>query len=599
MKRITALLLSCFCFLSLSAIVRYDEGRIEVNGIQLLQDRENTTDYYYIPPYPRLSTWADGSFEFLCIKYVHPDGKSASGGLFHALVKFDLSKEEVQELQEELNKILPDAKIMGMVPIMSFENDGEQGASSFRIVSSILNPSLENPFTSKVITSGRAPFLPGSKAAIAAMLSADGATLLWESLNGGTSDISVVVEGYYEAIVEGYNAVVKADLNVVYEHFSSFSNVQAGFTRLQTRQAIDSMAQNGTINIEIFDRSKSLGFESGELQKIVDLVTEKIVAIMFDVKSGWAKMPEAENAIKSDDVPGRYQRGGFVRFFMGDGSQPYKPDNQFLLKTKKEIRNFSFFFNLSQSTVIKVPIYSAGNIRGFYELYKDDLRYFKIVNLDDPDFQNRELHFQIDGDYLESYGDLINFASVNVRKHYGEEDEPFTADLIFKKEDVNAGQYMQSVSYPRLGLDGEKWRKYNYQTAWSIIGKDTILRRPVNVEEWLTSNLPVIPLRPPFEQRTIDIDADRSLFEDSGIRTATVRFASVLFGETQKRKTIVLRANDDSDTARTTIYHDNEQAIVYQVTWYSNTGKFDEELQLLEGEYIFLVPPSKEMFLKN
>ena len=37
------------------AIVKYDEGRMEINGIQLFQDSENARAYYYLPPYPRVS----------------------------------------------------------------------------------------------------------------------------------------------------------------------------------------------------------------------------------------------------------------------------------------------------------------------------------------------------------------------------------------------------------------------------------------------------------------------------------------------------------------------------------------------------------------
>ena len=50
------------------AIVKYDEGRMEINGIQLFQDSENARAYYYLPPYPRVSVGEKGEFEFLCMK---------------------------------------------------------------------------------------------------------------------------------------------------------------------------------------------------------------------------------------------------------------------------------------------------------------------------------------------------------------------------------------------------------------------------------------------------------------------------------------------------------------------------------------------------
>ena len=70
--------------LSLAGQVKYDEGAMYISGVTLLQDRANEKDYYYLPQFPRLSTKEDGSFEFLCLKYVG-DKAENSGGLFHAL----------------------------------------------------------------------------------------------------------------------------------------------------------------------------------------------------------------------------------------------------------------------------------------------------------------------------------------------------------------------------------------------------------------------------------------------------------------------------------------------------------------------------------
>ncbi|MEZ4849248.1 MAG: hypothetical protein R3B93_11665 [Bacteroidia bacterium] len=41
---------------------KYDEGRLMINGIQLLQDNADEKLYYYIP-HPRLANKEDGLFE--------------------------------------------------------------------------------------------------------------------------------------------------------------------------------------------------------------------------------------------------------------------------------------------------------------------------------------------------------------------------------------------------------------------------------------------------------------------------------------------------------------------------------------------------------
>ena len=94
----------------------------------------------------------------------------------------------------------------------------------------------------------------------------------------------------------------------------------------------------------------------------------------------------------------------------------------------------------------------------------------------------------------------------------------------------------------------------------------------------------------------VEIDTDRSLFEEAGIRSVRIRFASILVGKPQNQKTIVLRPNDSSETQKIAIYHDHNQPIVYQVSWYSNKGRIEEKLQRLEDGYLYLIPPDKEQF---
>ena len=52
---------------------------------------------------------------------------------------------------------------------------------------------------------------------------------------------------------------------------------------------------------------------------------------------------------------------------------------------------------LAKSSTIKVPVDTAGNLGGLYTALKNDPRYFRIVDLDDPAFEFRPVHFQVDG----------------------------------------------------------------------------------------------------------------------------------------------------------------------------------------------------------
>ena len=583
-------LLAAYCLIiGIShAVVKYDEGRLEINGIQLLQDSENALAYYYIPPYPRISMLENGDFEFMCTKYVGLNGKASSGGLFHVLVQFSLSKEETKELEKRLKEKIPNAILMGAVPMM--EDEEKKDAPGFRIVSTILNAQEKNPFTSNIITSGKAPFLPGSKAAIAAHLEPDGATLLWDSFQGVTSDVSIVVEGYFLAKVKAYKATVKADLEVVYQHFSSFKNNQSGFTRDQATHILDSLCQSGTIDIDVADMSAGLKVDTEPYQNLLNIITERIVDQMFNVKSGWAKIPETEKPIQPTDLKERYQRGAFVRFFVGDGTQTYIPDDQLLLKSKTEIRNFHFFLNLNQSTVIKVPVYSAGNIRGFYDEYKNDKRYFRVVDMNDPDYQFREVHFQINGSFIPSFGDIIDQVSIIVQKDYPDENaNSFTGILIFNKASIDSGKIIQSLSYQRLGDKTEDWLKYKYKVGWKFIGVDSMITVPE--KDWTTTDLSSISIEPPFDRTDVEVGIDKQLQEQAGIQSVRIRFASMLFNKPYKGKMLVLRGSNADESMKTTVYHDKDQPLVYQVNWYSNNGIVEDKLKVLNDDYLFLIPP--------
>ena len=103
MKLLKPLMIGILICTTAYAIPKYDDGRIQLRGIQLLQDHLDLNAYYYIPRYPRMATREDGSYEFMFMKYVGK-GSGANGGLFHALIEFTLPDAEVTLLQDTYGK---------------------------------------------------------------------------------------------------------------------------------------------------------------------------------------------------------------------------------------------------------------------------------------------------------------------------------------------------------------------------------------------------------------------------------------------------------------------------------------------------------------
>ncbi len=581
----------------LSAQVNYDEGRMIINGVQLFQDSNNPTAYYYQPDFPRLATKEDGDFELMCMKYIGQGG-NASGGLFHALIQFDLPEDILKGVEKELKEQKGNATVVGPIPMKQVLKDGGDGIASFKIVSSILNNvDGDNPFTQNVITSGHAPLYKNSKAAIAAKLNQEGATLLWESLQSKTSDVSVVVSGFYEAKVKGYNAIVSADMSTIYEHYSKVYSYQSNYTKRQLRKITDEMVQNQKLNIDVFDRSQGLGIKTDDMSSILSLVTDKLIELMFDAETGWAKQPEKETAVEQGQLLGRRKRGFFSKVFGGAQDEKYVTDNQFVIKKRSDVKVNKFYLNLSKSTTIKVPIYSSGNISGLYDVFKEDPaskdKYFRVVDLEDIDFLKREIIFQLDGGYIDSFNEILNSVTVSFKKQYGEGHNDVTRDVIIKRGDLEKGADYKNVFYPRLGIKGASWLDYEYKLSWNLKGDTKTIRLPKGKDSWIKANDAAIALTPPFTKRVVQIDADRTFFKESNIQACSIRFYTILNGHPKPQRTVILRKNDAENTTKVNLYHDKDEPVVYQVSWYTTNGQTEQSPKPLENNYLFLIPPQE------
>ena len=596
MNRILCTIFLCVWVHCLFGIVRYDEGRRVIDGIVLLQDSETPTDYFYLVDAPRLAVKEDGTFELMCLKYVGTGGPETNGGLFHALIEFSLEPERVAEIERKLREDVPGARIAGPVPMLENMRDGEEGLAGFSVVSSILaDTEGELPLTKSIVNSGHCPLLPGSRAAIAAKLSQEGATLLWSSFQGSTSDVSVSVNGYYEAVVRGYNAIVEAEASTVYEHFSQVFNRQSGYDRTQLRQATNDLIQDQTIRVDVFDRSAGLDIKTDDMQAILDLVTNKLIELMFDAETGWAKVPPTEATLDQGQIRGRQERGAFAQFFAGSGDQAYVTDNQFVMKDIKDVRTNKVYLNLSKSTTIKVPFYSTGNIRGFYDLFGEDSPYFRVINTDDPDFNHREVLFQLDGSFSSAFSEILNFVTVSFRKAYTNGQATVTKEVVITGKDLKEGKDLQAVVYPALGLTGDQLLDYDYRLSWSFNGESGTVNRPRDPEQWLHGQLGAISLKPPFAKSLVEMDADLEGFTAKGMQAATVVFFTVLNGKPQIQKRVVFRAADAENRQRVALYHDDGEVVAYQVSWKPADGSDGRTTPIREltDNYVYLAPPQE------
>ena len=429
----------------------------------------------------------------------------------------------------------------------------------------------------------------GSKAVVAALLTQQGATLLWDSLSGPTSDVSVAIHAHYEAAVKAYNAKITAQMETLYAHFSRIANQQQDFTRRQLRDVVDDLQRKGDLKVEVLDRSAGLGIKADDMAGILQIVTDKLIDVMFDHKTGWSAEPPRETAVEANQILGRQQRGWLSRIFGGAQNTKYFSDDQFVLKRRTDVRRNAFTLTLGKSTTIRVPVDTAGNLGGLYTALKDDPRYFRVVNLADPAFESRPVHFQVDGEYVDSFQDTLNFVSVNFRKVHP--DQPaFTKALTFSYAEIKQGKTVQELAFPRLGGMGADWVEFEYQVRWSLRDGDTLSVPPVSAR-WLKAREPRIALTPPFEKQVIEIDADRALFAPHGVATAVVEIGTTLGGKPRLQQKGVLRAGDASPTTKVAVYRDRGAEMIVRISWHGTSGQVERTVDVLDSGYVLLRPP--------
>jgi hypothetical protein len=242
-----------------------------------------------------------------------------------------------------------------------------------------------------------------------------------------------------------------------------------------------------------------------------------------------------------------------------------------------------------------VPLHTSGNLGGLYATAGTDENYFRIVNMNDPAFQRRSVTFQIDGEYVDAFDDIVNFVTVNFRKKYGSTEDDVTDQLVFSAADLKNGKPFKEISYPRLGRQTSDWLSYEYQLIWSIKGKQATIRYPAESQQWIKSSDPAISLVLPFVKEYIELDADRQLFKSDSVSSANISFATSLGGDKKVVRNIILRQTDQSSVIKTAVYHDPGSPVVYQAKWYSPNGEQVDPLQVISTNYLFLTPPAKQI----
>ena len=575
------------------AVAQLFEGREEINGITLLQDDKDQDLYYYVPPFPRVAKLESGQSAFSFMRYT--GGSGGGGAALSVMVEFSLPPEFQDQLELDLKARHENARIAGPVVFTDPADDlqsGEKATAGFKLVSATIG----SPGT-RSVTSGSAPIGGNGRAAIAARLGSEDAALLWSAFQvGAMTDIAFEVDAAYLARIESFNAVVEAEMSTVYQHFSEIDNEQQGIKRDQMRNIVDSMIRDQAMTIRSSDSGEAFNISSAKQEKLLEMVVDKLISVMFDVESGWSKPVNYENPVEEGQLPGRIEGGTIsgsmlgVAMFGGDigykQHTDYVPDDQYVLRKRQDIRVNKFRMDLTRSQLIRVPYRTTGNLGSAYASLGDDPRYFNYIDIDDQTRDKIDVEFSLDSNYVGAFGTVFDSVVVELQHGEGEEKAQYSARLA-AADISNARLKFEPLSLRRLGSSKADWNQYQYRVFWNLKGRST----PIS-EGWVTAQEPHPTIRPPLQRSEVKVLFDGGVFADESVRAVVVDIMSSLNSRKQILNTVRSLSTKPSLEYDLVVFHDPESRLVSRTSFITPSNTRRATPSYVENNLVYVFAPN-------
>jgi hypothetical protein len=533
MKRtVWALLLATLLAAPAGAVVLDDTNRITIQladgtqvvllGEAIALSAERSNRYYYLPVNVRLSKRPDGTPEFLFLKFTTDKAASqggVSGGLMHFLMEWGLTPQQEEELRAKLKT--QKAELVGAAPL---EDVGDGG--SFQIVSATLS---DKGMTTSLVTSGKAPLLPGGKAAAASRLTAEGAQLLAATFEKAKSitDLSIALNYGYQTLTPAARGAVTVDWSKLIRERDS---LVAEYSKTRTGTTVD----GGCILFACWaTTSGKYSYSYSEMRNQWKFLEEKkVIDIKFDEQIADERVAKIREA--------------FFQFFLNKMAEPVKdeapppatdkekeqtPDIKYGAKYRFKRESQKYMserrvetFTLNYRLAVRWPFQVVGNLASWYDGVKDNPRCVAAVNLNDPFFQHRSINFILDLDAKEMFDEAVNYVTVNVRKARSS-GAPFEDRVTMDAKFVKEKGITASVTYARG--DDRNADTYEYQAQWSLKGGNVYPATP----RWEKGSWEGVTLAPPVVPRKIEVEGDLEAMKASGISRVTVQIHYSKFGQ--------------------------------------------------------------------
>lgn len=545
MKKQVIFLVSIFLLVPalLNSEVLLDKAPLQVGNAILLRDSASQNTFYYIPNRPRIATWPDGTPKLTFLKYTKAGEQELKGGILHFFVTYSLTPQELQRIRTELKKINKSAVLRGPVIFKK---------GTFAVISAAVGEG--GAFTRKVIGEGKAPLVSGSEVSVSIAVTPEGAAFLDEALKHPTYPVSIRFDMTYEGLTPKFNAKAKIHWSKVRNYFEEYKKWRIYKTKKfwifkwkvqkgtgESLNISDDLVSNQCIEIDVTGEDESM-------ESILQTVTDTVMREMFEMK---IELPTGATEEEGE----------------GEGEEDSQKERDYGVSTtiKKVTRTGTAIVNLTkrlrQERDTGPMDASIGDI---LRKFKNDKRVHDVINLDDPDLEDRTVYSILDGEDFDNFGKYINFVTVSFKKAHTQ-GQPTTRDVIFNAKTFAERGNMLPFVYPRLG-EGEGWLNYEYKTTWSFMGG-------IKVEgEWAKTDEPAISLSPPHRYRTVDIIADEENVAQYNIKLITVTIKNRVFDRERVRQVKIMPQQSMWEKYEYN-HEEGDLEFSFQITWLLGDGR--------------------------
>jgi len=253
----------------------------------------------------------------------------------------------------------------------------------------------------------------------------------------------------------------------------------------------------------------------------------------------------------------------------GLGQQTIMPKSAILVSyTMRKVRQRGVFkIDLNKFKTDKITLRFDQNVGSIN--CNDCFREFNMGS--DVFYQQREIAAIMDGYNASDFEKFINYVAVTFKKSH-ESGEVTTDEIRIDRSRFNKEGNFYKFLYGWKG-DNERsqWLDYEYKTVWNFFGGASL------ESEWISSEVNTIPLSPPYLRKVIEVEIDKEIAKEEGIRSAEVK----IFYDVEGKETVKqVRLNPRSEVSTVQVevlepapYLDSNPAYTYEITWIMRSGE--------------------------